>query len=44
MSAVAILEKNSPSAMIVRGASDTAKVRAQREAVPPGEVKAEGVG
>jgi cell division protease FtsH len=39
----AILEKNSPSPMIVPGTSDTAKPRPQPDAVPPGEV-AEGAG
>ena len=39
-----ILEKNSPSPMIVPGTYDTAKSRSQPEAIPPGDVKAEGAG
>jgi cell division protease FtsH len=38
-----ILEKNSPSPMIVPGTYDTAKPRPQPEAIPPGDV-AEGAG
>ncbi len=40
----AILEKSSPSPMIVPGTSDTAKLRPQPEAVAPSDLKAEGAG
>ena len=39
----AILEKNSPSPMIVPGTSDTAKSRSKPEAIPPSEIS-EGAG
>ncbi len=40
----AILEKNSPSPMIVPGTSDTAKLRLQPDAAPPADIAAEGAG
>ena len=40
----AILEKNSPSPMIVPGTSDTGKLRSPPEVVPPSDVKVEGAG
>ncbi len=40
----AILEKNSPSPMIVPGTSETAKLRAQPEPLPPADAAAGGAG